>query len=208
MKHLLYAILFLTLTAACKKKTMVVIQAQNYLDNSDGSDYAGMSYSIVESWTPVYDLKTKRVAEGVLDANGHASFDLKMKNNRKYDLGIQTPDNVCYTEITLQERLDHVKNNTFNFNYATCGELDIKSNNINCEGNSDELRFRYYYSDNPDTYIYTGFGNLTDWNPQVSITGCQDYSNVNIYNSRPSGNYILEWQVIRPSGTKLVVIIL
>jgi hypothetical protein len=153
MKNLLHILIILALATACKKKTMVVIQAQN-INNTNGSGYAGMTYGIVENWTPVFDLKSKSVAQGVLDANGHAAFELKMKPNRKYYLGIQTPDNVCYTEITLQESLDHQKNNTFNFKYATCGNLDIKSNNINCEGTSDELRFRYYYSVNPDIYIY------------------------------------------------------
>ena len=85
MKHLIVILTLALSITACKKKTMVVIQAQNINNSSDGSDYAGMKYSIVESWTPVYDLKTKRVAEGVLDANGHANFDLKMKNSRKYN---------------------------------------------------------------------------------------------------------------------------
>ena len=154
MKHLIVILTLALSITACKKKTMVVIQAQNYLDDSDGSHYAGMKYSIVESWTPVYDLKTKRIAEGVLDANGHANFDLKMKNSRKYNLGIQTPDNVCYTEITLQESLDHEKNNTFNFKYGTCSNIIVPTNNVNCEGIDDTLRYKYYHTDNSDIYIY------------------------------------------------------
>ena len=132
---------------------MVVIQAQNISNSADGSHYAGATYGIVENWTPVFDLKSKSVAQGVLDANGHAAFDLKMKPNRRYYLGIQTPDNVCYTEITLQESLDREKNNTFNFEYAPCGELSIPSKNINCEGIDDKMQFKFYYTDNPDIYI-------------------------------------------------------
>jgi hypothetical protein len=101
-----------------------------------------MTYGIVENWTPVFDLKSKSVAQGVLDANGHATFDLKMKSNRRYYLGIQTPDNVCYTEITLQESLDHEKNNTFNFEYAPRAYLKFILNNVNCNGINDEI----YYS--------------------------------------------------------------
>jgi hypothetical protein len=52
-----------------------------------------------------------------------------------------------------------------------------------------------------EIYIYKGFLINYDWNLQVSISGCQDYSNVIIYNSRPAGDYTVEWQVIRPSGT-------
>jgi hypothetical protein len=153
MKNLIYIFIILVLATACKKKTMVVIQAQNINNTSDGSDYAGMTYGIQESYTPLFDLKTKSVAQGVLDQNGHATFELKMKPNRKHYLGIQTPDNVYYSEITLQENLDHGKNNTFNFEYVTSGLLDIKSNNINCEGTTDELRFKYYLTNNLDIYI-------------------------------------------------------
>ena len=181
---------------------MVVIQAQNYLDISDGSDYAGMNYSIVESWTPVYDLKTKNVATGVLDENGHAEFDLKMKNNRKYDLGIQTPDNVCYTEITLQERLDHEKNNTFNFNYAACGAFNLKYTNVNCTGNNDMFQLKYYVIDNPEIYIYRGYtsGPNYEWSEVFFIEGCQSYLG-DFSEDIPVGDYKIEWRVIRSSGT-------
>ena len=81
MKNLFYILIILALATACKKKSMVVIQAQNINNSADGSHYAGATYGIVENWTPVFDLKSKSVAQGVLDANGHAVFDLKMKAN-------------------------------------------------------------------------------------------------------------------------------
>jgi hypothetical protein len=40
-----------------------------------------------------------------------------------------------------------------------------------------------------------------EWDPADFIEGCQDYSNGISYNSRPAGDYTLEWQVERPSGT-------
>jgi hypothetical protein len=201
MKNLVYIFIILVLATACKKKTMVVIQAQNINNPNSGSDYAGMAYGILESWTPGFELKTNRVATGVLDANGQAAFDLKMKPNRKYDLGIQKPDNICYTEITLQERLDHEKNNTFNFKYGTCGYVNLPRTNSNCEGPDDKFRYKYYYTDNPDIYIYIGFLYQNEWDPEDFIAGCIDYSNINVYHSRPTGNYTIEWQVERPSGT-------
>ena len=96
-------------------------------------------------------------------------------------------------------------NNTFNFEYATCGELSIPSKNINCEGVDDKMQMKYYYTDNPDIYIYIGFttGANYEWDDQPFIEGCADYTNVvppAIY-SRPTGNYTVEWRVIRPSGT-------
>ncbi|MGV6862653.1 MAG: hypothetical protein ACWA41_12850 [Putridiphycobacter sp.] len=43
---------------------------------------------------------------------------------------------------------------------------------------------------------------MNEWNEQVAIYGCQDYSNSDpYYRSIPSGNYTLEWEVRRISGT-------
>lgn len=199
MKILLYTILCFCLILSCRKNSTVTIQAQNINNTSDGSAYAGMEYYVVETWIPYLESKSERIASGTLDANGKAVFDVKMKPSRGTVVNVSQPDNICYGSIS--QSLEHQVSNTVNFEYATCGMLDIKSNNINCEGTSDEFRFRYYYSDDPDVYIYTGFGYLTGWNPQVNISGCKDYSTVNIYHSRPAGSYTLEWQVIRPSGT-------
>ena len=52
------------------------------------------------------------------------------------------------------------------------------------------------------TYIYTGYidGDY-NWNNDNFLLGCIDYSNAESYNSRPTGNYTIEWQVERPSST-------
>jgi hypothetical protein len=152
MKHLIIISLLFFLATSCKKETSVVIQAKDYI-TGDGSAYAGQEYAVSESWTPFFETKSKIVATGFLDANGKASFNLKMKNNRKYVMGVSQPDNICYGGL-VQHYLEHEKNNTVIFKYAKCGYLDIKSNNINCEGPNDEFRFRFYYSSNPDIYIY------------------------------------------------------
>ena len=154
MKPFVFIFPILLIFTSCKKNTTVVIQAQNYLNTGDGSDYAGMKYAVVETWTPVYELKSKTVASGELDENGHTSFELKMKKNRKYDLGIETPDNVCYTEVTIQERLNNGENNNVTFNYLPCGYLSIPSKNINCEDSNDKFQMKYYYTATPDIYIY------------------------------------------------------
>jgi len=151
MKYLTFIILLFCLATSCKKKTSVVIQAQDYI-TGDGSAYAGQEYAVAESWTPFLETKSEIVATGFLDANGQASLTLKMKNNRKYVLGVSQPDNICYGGL-VQHYLDHEKNNNVNFKYASCGNLDIKSNNINCEGSDDEFRYKYYVSSNPDIYI-------------------------------------------------------
>ena len=199
MKQLLFVFLILIATTACKKKTTVSIQARDYITGS-GAAYAGQKYVVNETWSPVQEVKVKTVSEGFLDQNGFASFDLKMKGNRKYILAVDQPDNICYGGVT-QYYLEHQKSNVVNFEYAKCGYVDIKSNNINCEGVNDQFRYKYYVSSNPDIYIYKGFLYNDIWDPQDYIEGCQDYSNIIIYNQRPVGNYTVEWQVVRPSGT-------
>ena len=188
-------IVFLILTvASCKKKTNVVIQAQDYI-TGNGSAYAGMEYAVVEAWTPVLETKSKIVATGFLNDNGHAAFDLKMKNNRKYILGVAQPDNICYGGL-VQYYLDHEKNNNVNFNFLTCGSCNINVVNVNCEGVNDEFRFKYYYSNDTSIYVYWAY-----WDsPQTNLTGCQN-AIVPVYYQRPVGNYTIEWQSIRTSGT-------
>jgi len=70
---------------------------------------------------------------------------------------------------------------------------------VNCEGIYDTLRYKFYYTDNPD--IYKGFthDNGQSWNENSGTPGCLNYSG--FYTQVPAGNYTFEWQVIRPSGT-------
>jgi hypothetical protein len=82
MKHLILIIPIFFFATSCKKKTTVVIQAQDYITGA-GTAYAGQEYAVAESWTPIQETKSEIVATGYLDANGQASFVLKMKNNRK-----------------------------------------------------------------------------------------------------------------------------
>ena len=98
MKHLWLIFALFILTTACKKKSTVTIQAYNINNPTDGSHYAGMEYVIVESLSSLYLSKSKRVAYGVLDQNGHASVDIKMNGNRKYILSVGKPENICYRE--------------------------------------------------------------------------------------------------------------
>jgi len=95
MKHLLYIALIFFFAGNCKEETSVVVQAKDF-NTGDGTAYAGQEYAVSESWTPFFETKSKIVATGFLDANGQASFNLKMKNNRKYVLGVSEPDNICF----------------------------------------------------------------------------------------------------------------
>ena len=184
---------------------MVTIQVQNLLNLNDGSDYAGMEYVVVESWTPVFEVKTKHVASGVLDQNGHAAFEIKMKNKRIYNLSIAQPENICYGGVGFINQslasLDHKKNNNINFEYGVCGSVNVPTNNFNCEGPSDKLWYKYYYTMNPDIYLYRGFTGVGDtgWDPNAGTLGCLNYAG-DYYEKIPAGDYTFEWHIERPSG--------
>jgi len=202
---LIVVVLIITSITSCKKKSSVVIQAQNLTNLSDGSHYASAHYMVIErrSGLSIDDIKSKTLVDDYLDVNGRASFEIKMKNNRTYVLGIAKPENICYTEITIEYFLDHNKNNNITFKYAPCGFYRPLYKNINCEGTDDKMQYKFYYTDNPDIYIYIGFGTLDTWNDLYFIEGCYDntnLSNVGVFDV-PVGNYTIEWRVIRPSGT-------
>src|SRR5690554_4116782 len=137
MKNLIYISFIIFFAVSCKKETSVVIQAKDY-NTGDGTAYAGQEYAVSESWTPFQETKSKIVATGFLDDNGKASFNLKMKNNRKYVLGVSEPDNICYGGL-MQHYLDHEKNNTVTFEYAECVYIKIKIDNVNCQGPGNEM---------------------------------------------------------------------
>src|SRR5690554_1795691 len=95
MKHLLYIALIFFFAGNCKEETSVVVQAKD-VNTVDGTAYAGQEYAVSESWSAFFETKSKIVATGFLDANRQPSFNLKMKNNRKYVLGVSEPDNICF----------------------------------------------------------------------------------------------------------------
>ena len=187
---------------ACKKQHTVTIQAQNLLNPTDGSHYAGMNYVILERGY-FFNHKANGIASGQLDENGRAVIDVKLKKNLDYVLGIQKPDNVCYTEVTLEYPINYNEENNITFNYAPCGYCRILYKNINCEGADDKMQFKFYVTEDSDIYIYMGYGTIDSWNNVFFINGCSDNTNVpnvGVFDV-PNGNYTIEWRVIRPSGT-------
>jgi hypothetical protein len=204
MKHLLYSILLLTLTTGCHKKTtsIITIQLQNVNNQTDGSHYANIRYNIVKT-RPGYGIgkKAELIVAEDLNQNGYASFELEMNSKYNYSLAFARPDNICYTEVPPEYYMDINETNNITFNYAPCGYINLPRININCEGLNDKFRYKYFYSQDKDIYIYTGYIDADyNWKSDKFLSGCIDYSNAESYNSRPSGDYTIEWQVERPSG--------
>ena len=196
-------LLILFAFVSCKKKTFVTIQAENYV-TGEGSAYAGAKYYVVESYTPLFQVKSKQVVAGTLDENGHAAFELKMDNNKIYDLRIAVPSNVCYTEMASDIGVNREENNVINFKYGTCGYVKMSSENVNCIDETDKFHFTYYTS--PDSKIYInrsyilGEAENYSWNSQVaSALGCISKSWPIL--QVPVGSYVIDWRVIRGTDT-------
>lgn len=154
MKQLIiFTFLFLgVIFTSCKKEHKVTIQTQDLI-TGDGSAYAGMPFVVTQVRTGTFENKSKRVYEGELDENGHASFLLKMHKDWRYILNITQPDNICHGGV-LKDYLDNESSNHVVVDYLKCGYFIPKSKNINCEGNDDELRFKFYHTIGKDIYIY------------------------------------------------------
>lgn len=176
---------FLLTLCSCKKATHVEIQAEDYITGS-GNAYAGMEYAVVETWIPFFETKSKIVKTGYLDEDGYASFDLKMKNNRKYILGVSQPENICDGGL-MQHYLEHEKNNDVNFKYAQCAYLKLVINNVSCLGPEDELKYKR-------TWI-TGNSEGT----QIVKLGCFNYTGN--YFEVPAGEYRYDWEVTKSGIT-------
>ncbi len=187
---------------SCKKKTFITIQAENYI-TGEGSAYAGAKYYVVESYTPFFEVKSKQVANGILDANGHAVFEIKADRNKKYNLSISMPTNVCYTAFRNYQSLEEGEDNVFNFKYGTCGYARIPFDNVLCISDTDRFQFTFYNSIDPYIYIYRGaIGGEADnyyWSKYAFYEGCDaafgDFKIV------PIGPYTLDWRVMRGADT-------
>ena len=78
MKNILIICLIAVSVLSCKKKTFITIQAENYI-TGEGSAYAGAKYYVVESYTPLFQVKSKQVVGGSLVEIGHAGFELLLE---------------------------------------------------------------------------------------------------------------------------------
>src|SRR5690554_4261079 len=187
MKNLIYISFIIFFAVSCKKETSVVIQAKDY-NTGDGTAYAGQEYAVSESWTPFQETKSKIVATGFLDANGKASFNLKMKNNRKYVMGVSEPDNICYGGL-VQHYLEHEKNNIVDFKYSFCSYLKINFNNVNCYDNNDLFKFYYEGRQIPGKEGLNG-------SLAREASGCYAYQNPD-FSETPAGKYYYSWEITR-----------
>jgi hypothetical protein len=139
----------------------------------------------------------KAIKSTFTDANG--DFEISKLGLRTYTLRAQTGvdlynigwfengENVTSTGGMLNVRSG--KTMKVEYRAIKFGEIKIPIHNINCQGPDDTLIF---------TRKYTSFENISVFQP-FTLTGC--YNNNGAFAKVPSGNYLIEWTVIR-SGVK------
>ena len=199
LNKILIGLILLT-TISCSKKSTVSIQAHNLVNPAEGSHYANKRFVITEITYKLFgQSKGKTVVDSYFDNNGHANFELKMKKNKDYMIDVEQLDNICYLDLRTDDFLDHSSTVDINFNYAPCGYTNICFKNINCEGANDKMQYKYYYTADPEVYLYRGFGTLDSWNNLIYVEGCIDTCGT--FFKVPSGKFTFEWIVERPSGT-------
>lgn len=136
MKNLI-PLLFLIFIFGCEKNHHVInVKATNIVT---GEPYEGLKISVVQQTPGVFESNYKNVYEGFLDANGEATFDLKMKNNKSYQLGIELPENTCYFNDLYFSLKHDLEAQNVEVEFAPCAYLQLKINNINCLGAEDTL---------------------------------------------------------------------
>ena len=139
-----------------------------------------------------YDSNYKTIKSTTTDASGN--FELNKYTWAKpvarcgtkdlYDLGwTQDGGKTFIDNFELEVKKGKVTNADF---YAVpYGELKISLHNVNCQGPNDTLIYKRSYASLDGISIFQPF----------TLTGC--YDNDGAFAKVPSGNYLVEWTVIR-----------
>jgi len=193
----LILILLIGLVASCKKNHHVIhVKARNIVTGS-GETYAGLKFSVVAKTPGIFEAHYKNVYEGYLDANGEATFDLKMKNNKSYSLGIELPEGTEYFNDLYFSLKHDLKNQSVIVEFVPRAYLKLIINNDNCLGSNDTLRL--YQGNQIGTFDFTKNWDLIgciNWESPGGTDGCPlGYSCI------PMGAQYFKWEVIKSGVT-------
>ena len=196
MKNIFLLLFIVLFSTSCKKKVNVQIVARNKI-TGDGSNYANVKFDIVQGSGGLFDAKWETVKEGVLDENGKASFELKVKRNKDYfyTVNIEHPNTICYPSVYDKYSLVTDSDNSILYiDFLPCGEVDLFINNQNCEGLDDMLYLSVKYQSDESIYSNQGF----DGPISKSFSGCE-YTHKTT--SLPIGTYDVVWTSVKTSGS-------
>ena len=182
---LAHTVLLVLLLCSCKKEQSIVIQA-NDLGTGQGTAYAGMTFSVIQSKPAWNEDKITTIYEGVLDENGHASFDVKMNKDWTYVLSVSQPDGICYGDALIHY-LDNQNSNLVTIKYAKCAKLKFILNNVSCFDSNDAI-----------SYTRT-------WLTNNEIQGTNTYVGCDFFEGGffelPAGEYKYDWEVTKSGNT-------
>jgi hypothetical protein len=197
MRNFILLSLILLISISCKKKINVQIIARNKI-TCDGSNYANVKFDIIQGSGGILDANWETVKKGVLDGEGKASFELKVKRNKDYfyTVNVEHPNTICYPSFyTKYTLVTDVDNPILYIDYLPCGEIDLFINNQNCEGLDDKLYLTVKYQS--DDKIYSN-QSLSGHIP-TSFSGCE-YKHQKSF--LPIGTYDIIWTSVKTSGVK------
>src|SRR5690554_4453991 len=170
---------------SCNRKTTLKGRVMNPI-TGEGIEGATISASKTTMELPG---GYKTVEQTTSNANGEFFLEFKksaanigVSTGNYYDIG-------WYQNGAIQPGyylpVEQGKNMKADFYAVPYGEMKISIFNINCQGSTDTLIFKRVYQEDPNNDVF---------NPFI-FTGC--YENLGAFAKVPSGDYKIEWTVIR-----------
>src|SRR5690554_6734932 len=111
-----------------------------------------------------------------------SGYDFSVYKEGYYSIGWYQNGEILPGQLPVK---DKGKNMKADFYAVPYGEIKTSVHNINCSGPTDTLIFKRIYQHDPNNSVFQPF----------TFTGC--YDNDGAFAKVPSGDYKLEWTVIR-----------
>lgn len=203
IKKIIFCLLIGFLLFSCKKERAIHISAKNAVT---GTPYSGLTYYVVQKKTGANGEIFETLKEGVLNSDGEAFLTMKLKKAHAYGIRVEQPPNTCYYNELAFHFGNQESNFEAHFEYAECGYLKLRIENVNCEGPDDLMNFRHkydytewegwssdrngcYYFESPEFFEVSEGWRVYEW--KVQRGGNNYYHNDSIYIS-PNQDYMFE----------------
>ncbi|TSJ39999.1 carboxypeptidase-like regulatory domain-containing protein [Fluviicola chungangensis] len=193
MKFLLQLFIIITIVSCTKFGKNMTVKGR-VLNPITGEGIPNVPVIMYRS-TLDYPSGSKRVKETTTDSDGY--FEISKASLSKCYLTCHTTDVGDYYPIGWEKKDDVPlfdaftisvkKGKTMHADYYVLpyGEIKISIHNINCQGPNDTLIYKRSYVSLNGISVFQPF----------TLTGC--YDNDGEFAKVPSGNYLVEWTVIR-----------
>ncbi|MGV3610878.1 MAG: hypothetical protein ACO1N0_08015 [Fluviicola sp.] len=136
---------------------------------------------------------SKTLETTITDANGYYKMEHLASPFNKVFVQLNSEDNYPIGWVgyghTGSELVKKGKRNHLDYKMLPYGEIKISVHNVNCLGANDTLIYKRTYFSLNGISVFQPF----------TLTGC--YNNDGVFAKVPSGNYLVEWTVIRNGTT-------